>query len=274
MNATPNIHSASIRDLGIRVEEAPEAPAPATEAPQTVTLEQIEAKIVREDYIQELNGGTLTICVLTLANGFDVVGTSGCADPARFDAELGRKYAREDAIKKIWPLEGYLLRERMWQAGEVEQTEARAADEGWGDPVTASAAVEPEAVADAAECATQGAAANVMDMGWLRQRAVELALSRLPQGWSIDGAIKDARVIEAYLSGDAAIQGFDIDGARATLMQAILKGTSEECDHAGNTIGYLTKWLYERSTDAPGAERQNELAQGIAHERKRTGAAA
>lgn len=186
MNATPNIHSASIRDLGIRVEEAPEAPAPATEAPQTVTLEQIEAKIVREDYIQDSNGGTLTICVLTLANGFDVVGTSGCADPARFDAELGRKYAREDAIKKIWPLEGYLLRERMWQAGEVEQTEARAADEGWGDPaVRKNDYSRPMDAQDAPVTAREAAGQDdPADTEWRRLQAAD-------EGWAINGVIKD-----------------------------------------------------------------------------------
>ncbi len=57
--------------------------------------------------------GLLTICVLVLRNGFTVTGESACASPKNFDAELGRKIARQNAIAKIWPLEGYLLKQRL-----------------------------------------------------------------------------------------------------------------------------------------------------------------
>lgn len=56
----------------------------------------------------------LTICVLTLRNGFTVLGQSACASPENFDAGLGRKIARADAANKVWPLMGYALRERLW----------------------------------------------------------------------------------------------------------------------------------------------------------------
>lgn len=55
----------------------------------------------------------LTFCVLVLRNGFTVVGHSACASPENFDAEIGRKIARSNALDKIWALEGYLLRERL-----------------------------------------------------------------------------------------------------------------------------------------------------------------
>lgn len=55
----------------------------------------------------------LTFCVLTLDNGFTVTGESACASPENFDAEIGRNIARENAIQKIWPLEGYLLKQRL-----------------------------------------------------------------------------------------------------------------------------------------------------------------
>lgn len=55
----------------------------------------------------------LTFCVLVLRNGFTVVGKSACASPENFDAELGRKIARQDAINQMWPLMGYALRERL-----------------------------------------------------------------------------------------------------------------------------------------------------------------
>lgn len=61
--------------------------------------------------------GLLTFCVLVLKNGFTVTGESACASPQNFDAELGRKIARQNAVNKVWQLEGYLLRERLSQAG-------------------------------------------------------------------------------------------------------------------------------------------------------------
>ncbi len=55
----------------------------------------------------------LTICVLTLQNGFTVTGESACASPENFDAELGRKIARQKAVQKIWPLMGYALKQKL-----------------------------------------------------------------------------------------------------------------------------------------------------------------
>ena len=55
----------------------------------------------------------LTFCVLVLRNGFTVTGESACASPENFDAEIGRKIARENAVNKIWPLEGYLLKQKL-----------------------------------------------------------------------------------------------------------------------------------------------------------------
>lgn len=55
----------------------------------------------------------LTFCVLVLRNGFTVTGESACASPENFDAEIGRKIARENAVNKIWMLEGYLLKQKL-----------------------------------------------------------------------------------------------------------------------------------------------------------------
>lgn len=55
----------------------------------------------------------LTFCVLVLKNGFTVTGESACASPENFDAEIGRKIARENAVNKIWMLEGYLLKQKL-----------------------------------------------------------------------------------------------------------------------------------------------------------------
>lgn len=59
--------------------------------------------------------GLLTFCVLVLRNGFTVTGESACASPENFDAEIGRKVARQNAVEKIWPLMGYELKCRLAQ---------------------------------------------------------------------------------------------------------------------------------------------------------------
>ena len=56
---------------------------------------------------------TLTFCVLVLRNGFTVTGESACASPENFDAELGKKIARQNAVAKVWPLMGYELRSKL-----------------------------------------------------------------------------------------------------------------------------------------------------------------
>lgn len=55
----------------------------------------------------------LTICIIVMKNGFTVIGKSAPASPENFDAEKGATFAREDAIRQLWPLEGYALREKL-----------------------------------------------------------------------------------------------------------------------------------------------------------------
>lgn len=104
-----------------------------------ITPADIEANIVSERYFTAADGvfgaysrggdvhphgctpgqaehqalGLLTFCVLVLRNGFTVTGESACASPENFDAEIGRKIARANAVQKIWPLMGYELRSQL-----------------------------------------------------------------------------------------------------------------------------------------------------------------
>jgi hypothetical protein len=55
----------------------------------------------------------LTICLLVMENGFTIIGKSAPASLENFDEEKGKRFAYEDAIKQLWPLEGYALRERL-----------------------------------------------------------------------------------------------------------------------------------------------------------------
>jgi len=77
-----------------------------------LTPDLIDAAIKSEDY-HIFPSTTLTVCALTLQNGFIVTGESAAASPANFDVELGRKIARDNARNKIWAFEGYLLRQKL-----------------------------------------------------------------------------------------------------------------------------------------------------------------
>ncbi len=94
--------------------QAEDAEAAAVAVAPRVTLDSIEAKIAREE--THVFDGVLTVHVLTMANGFKVTGESACASPENFNEELGRKIARDNAIRKVWGFEGYLLREQLAQA--------------------------------------------------------------------------------------------------------------------------------------------------------------
>lgn len=73
----------------------------------TLTEADIQVAIVSEK-IYDL-GVKTTAVVLTLKNGFEVVGTSACVDPANYSQSVGAEYARKRAIDKVWELEGYKL---------------------------------------------------------------------------------------------------------------------------------------------------------------------
>lgn len=100
-----------------------------------VTLQDIEANIISEHYFTAEEGAQgrlakvnpdlgmenptlalLTFCVLTLRNGFTVTGESACVSPETFDAEIGRKIARQKAVEKIWPLLGFALKQKLSEA--------------------------------------------------------------------------------------------------------------------------------------------------------------
>ena len=68
---------------------------------------------VPDTSIEALN--LLTICVLVLKNGFTVVGKSACASPENFNADIGKDVAWRDAKEQIWPLEGYLLKQNLYE---------------------------------------------------------------------------------------------------------------------------------------------------------------
>lgn len=79
-----------------------------------LTPEIIESKIKKCEF--HILTDVLTVCVITLENGFTVTGESACTSPQNFDKELGEKIAKENAVDKIWMLEGYLLKQKLFEA--------------------------------------------------------------------------------------------------------------------------------------------------------------
>ncbi len=101
-----------------------------------VTPRDIEANIASEHYFTAADGvygagngvakerpsclSLLTFCVLVLRNGFTVTGESACASPENFNADIGRKIARENAVNKIWPLMGYELKSKLAELKNID----------------------------------------------------------------------------------------------------------------------------------------------------------
>ena len=82
-------------------------------AAETYTAEDVGKMVPVAGVEVPLPLDLLTFCVLVLRNGFTVTGESACASPENFNAEIGRKVARANAVQKIWPLMGYALKERL-----------------------------------------------------------------------------------------------------------------------------------------------------------------
>lgn len=75
------------------------------------TLNEIELLIANEQFITL--GIKTTVCLMTLKNGFEIIGTSACVNPKDYNIEIGKKYAREKAMDKLWELEGYSDQNKM-----------------------------------------------------------------------------------------------------------------------------------------------------------------
>ena len=107
------------------IEKTEEMSAASAKSPTTrVSLDDIKNNVAAEYFItgdQALGSDipihndlkVLTICILVMKNGFTIIGKAAPADPANFNPELGRTFAREDAIRQAWPLMGFALREKL-----------------------------------------------------------------------------------------------------------------------------------------------------------------
>ncbi len=78
-----------------------------------VTKEGIEARIASVAY-HRLGETTVTVCAITMVNGYSVRGEAACVDPRNFNEDIGKGLAYADAFRKLWSLEGYLLAEKTY----------------------------------------------------------------------------------------------------------------------------------------------------------------
>lgn len=108
------------------LQEGENLAASVAQTPQRVTLESLMAKIAAVEFFNPSFAPHVTIAVIQMENGFTVMGKSAPADPANFNPSAGQTFARDDAIRQMWVLEGYLLRERLHRAemGQIEQPAA------------------------------------------------------------------------------------------------------------------------------------------------------
>lgn len=85
-----------------------------------LTLEDIKAKIKPESRAVIMLSDTVILVSLTLINGYVVTGQSACLDIDNFDEDIGVEIATNNAIGKIWELEGYLLKEALHRQSNDE----------------------------------------------------------------------------------------------------------------------------------------------------------
>lgn len=128
---------------------------------------------------------SLTVCIMVLRNGFTIIGKSAPASPANFDAELGRKLAYEDAVRQVWPLMGYALRQSLHEARDQMQC-----DQGAG--------------ADCAAATSSLTAGSVGEEQWQRRNAraeaLRIACERLKHA-NPDDIMAEADKFAAFLMG-------------------------------------------------------------------------
>lgn len=107
------------KNINAGLRETDDASKAVQKTDNRVSLDRILERIGTVDYMHPPRHPHMTIAVVTLANGFVVLGKSAPADAENYNEELGQKFAYEDAVRQIWPLEAYLLREKLTKEGTV-----------------------------------------------------------------------------------------------------------------------------------------------------------
>jgi hypothetical protein len=75
----------------------------------TITKAHIDELLSRSVRTDQRMGDKTTVVCLKLPNGFEIVESSGCVDPANYNHEMGVKICMERIVNRVWQLEGYRL---------------------------------------------------------------------------------------------------------------------------------------------------------------------
>lgn len=93
--------------------------------PKKLSPEWIENQVLSEEYITR--GERFMVCIIYTKGGYYVTGESAPINPEEFKDELGRKYSREEALDKIWRIEGLIARKEHYGI-DAEASNARPID--------------------------------------------------------------------------------------------------------------------------------------------------
>lgn len=101
------------------LDKSNESARDVAKTPWRVDLESMKRRVASVEYINPASIPHGTIALVMLNNGYVLQGWSAPADAANFNAERGKEFAYEDAMRKLWPLEAYVMRDHMTGAVEV-----------------------------------------------------------------------------------------------------------------------------------------------------------
>lgn len=105
--------------------------AQVAKTPWRVSLESMKRQVASVEYLHPSTIPHMTIAIVLLKNGYALQGMSAPADPENYNEERGREFAYEDALRKMWPLEAYVMRDLL--SGRIDLIGDEQATERWGD---------------------------------------------------------------------------------------------------------------------------------------------
>jgi len=79
----------------------------------TITQEHINKMFDESEKETWCVYGKSFVLAVKLPNGFVIIESSSCVDPANFDIEIGKKIVIERIKNKMWELEGYRLQTEL-----------------------------------------------------------------------------------------------------------------------------------------------------------------
>lgn len=86
-----------------------------------VTKEMIDDIIAGSDVVVDTVFDKTTVVYMRLPNGFVIVESSSCVDPANYDEEIGIDICMDKIEDKIWELEGYRLQCELADADDTSE---------------------------------------------------------------------------------------------------------------------------------------------------------